>query len=118
MFQLSLNAQTLLLLQHWTHHRHILSRQLRFLFLNSYCNYLRFVQNAAQCVVSVKAYTSTNNVNITISASFTGNDAFVKLVETRTQESVTLVLRLKVYLNKITVSVRSFNFSFLVPKKI
>ncbi|CCD62332.1 EGF-like domain-containing protein [Caenorhabditis elegans] len=47
-------------------------------------------QNAAQCVVSVKAYTSTNNVNITISASFTGNDAFVKLVETRTQESVTI----------------------------
>ncbi|KAF1757286.1 hypothetical protein GCK72_013741 [Caenorhabditis remanei] len=46
-------------------------------------------QNAAQCVVSVKSKDSTYNVTVTLNATFTGSDAWVRLVETRTQNSVT-----------------------------
>ncbi|EFO85243.1 hypothetical protein CRE_24718 [Caenorhabditis remanei] len=46
------------------------------------------VQNAAECSIAVKAADLSNNVTVTISATFTGSDAYVRLVETRTQQSV------------------------------
>uniref|UniRef100_A0A1I7UNP4 EGF-like domain-containing protein n=1 Tax=Caenorhabditis tropicalis TaxID=1561998 RepID=A0A1I7UNP4_9PELO len=46
------------------------------------------IQNAAECVVSVFSFDATNNVTVTINATITGNDGFVRLVETRTQQSV------------------------------
>ncbi|CAO4373618.1 unnamed protein product [Caenorhabditis nigoni] len=44
-------------------------------------------QNVALCWIKVLASNQANNVSVTINATFTGPDAYVKLVETRTQQS-------------------------------
>ncbi|PIC33729.1 hypothetical protein B9Z55_013607 [Caenorhabditis nigoni] len=43
--------------------------------------------NAALCSITVKASNQANNVSVTINATITGPDAYVKLVETRTLQS-------------------------------
>ncbi|EGT53490.1 hypothetical protein CAEBREN_02936 [Caenorhabditis brenneri] len=46
--------------------------------------------NAAECYYTVQASDSTNNVTVMINATFVGSDSYVRLVETRTQNSVTI----------------------------
>ncbi|UMM28012.1 hypothetical protein L5515_011045 [Caenorhabditis briggsae] len=46
--------------------------------------------NVAPCSIKVLASNQANNVSVTINATFTGPDAYVKLVETRTQQSATI----------------------------
>ncbi|EGT48040.1 hypothetical protein CAEBREN_13797 [Caenorhabditis brenneri] len=46
--------------------------------------------NAAECYYTVQASDSTNNVTVMINATLVGSDSYVRLVETRTQNSVTI----------------------------
>ncbi|CAL2040118.1 unnamed protein product [Caenorhabditis brenneri] len=46
--------------------------------------------NAAECYYTLQASDSTNNVTVMINATFVGSDSYVRLVETRTQNSVTI----------------------------